>query len=67
MGDKDFKIVTVIEQKAIFDGEYLPAIDDYLLMKIVNHNAAEDDDEIAEMETPKRYVVRVTIEVAEAD
>ena len=66
MGDKDFKIVTVIEQKAVFDGEYSPAIDDYLLMKIVNHNAAEDDDEIAEMENPKRYLVRVTIEAMEA-
>jgi len=61
----DFKIVDVLEQEATFDGQYKPAIDGFLLMKIVNHMGAWDEDEISEMENPRRIVTRVIIETKE--
>lgn len=61
----EWKIVDVHEQEAIFDGEYKPAVDPYLLMLIVNHMAAKDDDEIKDMKNPKRLDVRVIIEIRE--
>ena len=61
----DFKIEEVLEQETTFDGGYKPAIDGYLLMKIVNHMGTYDEDEIAEMENPKRVITRVTIETRE--
>jgi hypothetical protein len=57
-----FKIKEVIEQKATFDGVWKLPIDSYLLMKIINHMAAEDKDEIADMKNPQQFIVRVVIE-----
>jgi len=61
----DYKIVDVFEQAATFDGVYTPAVDASLLMSIVNHMGTHDDDEIAEMENPKRLAVRITIATKE--
>jgi len=61
----DYKIENVIEQLGTFDGKWKLPIDEYLLMKIINHNAAEDEEEIEEMKNPKRLIVRVIIETKE--
>ena len=63
----DYKIVDVLEQEATFDGQYKPAVDSYLLMKIINHMGTSDKEEIAEMANPKRLITRVTIEVKEME
>jgi hypothetical protein len=60
-----FKIETVLEQEGTFDGKWELSIDEYLLMKIINHNAAEDDEDAKEMEYPKKFIVRVIIETKE--
>ncbi len=61
----DYKIVEVIEQEGTFDGKYKLSFDPYLLIKIVNHMAAEDEADVEEMENPKRLAVRMTIETRE--
>lgn len=64
MPDK-YKIETILEQERTFDGKWELSIDPYLLMKIINHNAAEDDEDSKEMENPKKIIVRVIIETRE--
>ncbi len=61
----DYKIVEVVEQEGTFDGKYKLSFDPSLLIKIVNHMAAEDEADVEEMENPKRLAVRVTIETRE--
>ena len=58
----EFKIVELLEQKVTFDDKFKLPIDSYLLMKIINHMSAETDKDLEEMENPKEYIVRVTIE-----
>jgi len=48
-----YKTEEVIEQECTFDGKWKLPIDPYLLMKIINHMANEDD-EISEMDNPQR-------------
>jgi len=61
----NYRIVEIIEQEAVFDGEYKLTIDPHLLMKIVNHGSAECADDIEEMENPKPIAVRILIETRE--
>ncbi len=63
----EYRVSEVIEQEGTFDGKWNLALDSYLLMKIVNHAAAESEEEIAEMKDPKRLSVRVIIETREMD
>lgn len=64
MSDK-WNVVDVVEQEGTYDGKWKLTIDHYLLMKIINHGAAEDAEEVSEMENPKRLAVRVIIETKE--
>lgn len=61
----DFETVEVVEQEGVFDGRWSLPIDTYLLMRIVNHFAATDDEEMEEMSNPKRIAVRVIIQTKE--
>ena len=56
---------TVIEQEQTFDGKFTQGVDNYLLIKIINHHASECLEDAAEMDNPQRFVVRVIIEVSE--
>lgn len=57
-----YTVRKVIQQEATFDGEWQAAIDDYLLMKIINHCGAEGAAEADGMKNPKRFIVKITIE-----
>jgi len=62
-----YKVIEVLEQEGTYDGGYKLTIDPYLLMKIVNHGAAYGDDELADMENPKRLAARVVVATRELD
>ena len=63
----DFKVQEVIEQASTFDGKFSLPIDPLLLLNIINHMGSYDQDEINEMDNPRRMVVRVIIEAREID
>ncbi len=62
---EEWKTVDVFEQEATHDGKFKLPVDGYLLMKIINHMAAESDEDLEEMENPKRLAVRIIIETRE--
>lgn len=60
-----FNLKTCLEQEVIVDGDFKLPFDDDLLMSLVNYNAAKDDDEINDMDNPKKMVVRITVSTKE--
>jgi len=62
-----WKIIEVLEQEGTYDGKWELTIPSYLLMKIINHAAAENDDDLNDMKNPKRLVVRVRIQTREVE
>lgn len=63
--NNEFKIADVLEQRRTFDSKWTLPFSGELLMKIINGEAADSDDEIAEMENPKDFIVRVIIQTRE--
>ena len=60
----DFKIHTIFEQEATHDGKFSMPIPD-LLMTLANYYGAWEQEDVDCMVDPKRYVVRVIVEVKE--
>jgi len=60
------KLITVMEQEAIFDGkpDFMPMS---ALINLLNHNSWGDDDDTSDLVNPKRYKVQLHLYVEEVD
>lgn len=61
----EFNVKMCLEQEVTFDGDFKLPFDESLLVSIMNHNAAKDEEELNDMDDPKQMVVRITISTKE--
>ena len=61
----EFKVKHCLEQEITVDGDFKLPFAESLLIQMVNHNGAMDEEELNDMENPKEITVRITISVKE--
>ena len=61
----EFNVKKRLEQEVTVDGDWKLPFDDSLLVYMVNHDAAKDEEDIDDMDNPKRMIVRITISTKE--
>lgn len=61
----EFNVKKCLEQEVTVDGDWKLPFADSLLVNMVNHNAAKDEDELDDMDNPKQMIVRITISTKE--
>lgn len=60
-----YKIHTIVEQDATYDSKFSLPFSEYILLRMINGNSAEYQEDIDDMINPKRLTVRITIETKE--
>ena len=61
----EFEVNQCLEQEITVDGDFKLPFDSSLLVSMVNHNGAKDEDELSDMGNPKQIIVRITISTKE--